>query len=79
MQDCGLVVQGVPSDHQGMNPGAMREVIEKARGAGMSPKACYFIPTFNNPKAHVMSTDRRKQIVELCEEFEILLIADEVQ
>lgn len=42
------------------------------------PRLLYLIPTFQNPTGRTLSADRRKRLVELCRQRDILLVADEV-
>ena len=44
----------------------------------MRPKFIYTIPTFQNPTGISLSTDRRKQLLSLAEEFDFYIFADEV-
>ncbi len=46
--------------------------------ADANPKFLYIIPTYQNPSGQTMPDDRRKQLVNLCQQHGLLIVADEV-
>ena len=60
-----LDVKGVSTDQDGMVISDLREKLE----SGMIPKFIYAIPTFQNPTGFSMTVDRRKELIELAEEY----------
>jgi 2-aminoadipate transaminase len=64
-------VHVVAHDAQGMVP---EDLEEKLRS--LKPKLLYAVPTFNNPSGATWSTERRKQIVELCQRYGTLILED---
>ncbi len=62
----------IPSDVNGIRPGVLRESLEKQR-----PAFLYLMPNFQNPTGVSLSLDRRREIVELAQEFGLLIIEDD--
>jgi 2-aminoadipate transaminase len=71
--DHQLNVVGVPIDEEGMVIEALEEQLTQSQ-----PIFIYTIPTFHNPTGVTLSTARRKKLVELSQEHEFLIVADEV-
>lgn len=68
----GLKVVAAESDEFGIVPESAAELIAKHQ-----PKLMYAVPTFGNPTGRVWSTERRKQILDLCTEHNIPIIEDD--
>jgi 2-aminoadipate transaminase len=73
--DHGLRVEGLATDRHGLLPGALRERLRRDRPA---PALLYTVPTHHNPAGTTLPVDRRQQILQLCREHGVLLVADEV-
>jgi 2-aminoadipate transaminase len=71
--DHGLRVVGIPTDEQGLNVAALEEQLQTER-----PALVYTIPTFQNPTGYTMPLARRQRLVELAQQHEFLVVADEV-
>lgn len=61
----------IPLDNEGMRVDILAEVLEKKR-----PKFIYVIPTFQNPTGVTMSLERRRQLAELAEKYEVPVLED---
>lgn len=68
----GANVISVCSDDQGMLPDDLKEKLET-----WSPKFVYVIPTFSNPNGKVWSDDRRRKLLSLCQEYNVLILEDD--
>jgi 2-aminoadipate transaminase len=68
----GIEAVGVQSDWQGMLPEDVEEKIKTFR-----PKFVYVNPTFGNPNGKVWSTERRKQLIQLCGAAGVLILEDD--
>ncbi|KKI92464.1 aminotransferase [Bacillus sp. SA1-12] len=68
----GAKVVAVSSDEYGMEYEDLEEKIKAHR-----PKFIYIIPTFSNPDGKVWSTERRKQLLNLCYEYGVLVLEDD--
>jgi 2-aminoadipate transaminase len=71
--DHGLNIVGVPVDNDGLDINALEETLTK-----INPTLLYTIPTYQNPSGHTMSAARRKRLIELSQQHDFLIVADEV-
>jgi 2-aminoadipate transaminase len=69
------VVQ-VALDDDGMRVDALEETLDRLDREGRRPKFIYTVPTFQNPAGVTMSLPRRRRLVELAAERELLVLED---
>ncbi|HEV2813822.1 MAG TPA: PLP-dependent aminotransferase family protein [Solirubrobacteraceae bacterium] len=69
------VVQ-IPIDDEGMRIDELEETLERLEREGRRPKFIYTVPTFQNPGGVTMSLPRRRRLVELAAERELLVLED---
>ena len=69
------VVQ-VDMDSEGMRIDLLEETLDRLDREGRSPKFIYTVPTFQNPAGVTMSLPRRKRLVEVAAERELLVLED---
>ncbi len=69
------VVQ-IEMDAHGMPIDALRETLDRLQREGRQPKFIYTIPNFQNPGGVTMSLERRRQLVALARERELLVLED---
>lgn len=69
-------VRHVALDDQGLIPEEFARAVEQARGEGKRIKYLYTIPNFHNPAGVSMSIPRRKELVELCRKYGVLILED---
>ena len=69
------VVQ-IECDAEGMRIAELEAVLEKLAREGKRPKFVYSVPTFQNPAGVTMSLERRRRLVELARQHEILVVED---
>ncbi len=67
----------IEMDDNGMDTHLLEEKLKELKKDGIKPKLLYTIPTFQNPAGVTMSLDRRKHLLELAEEFNLLVIEDD--
>ena len=72
-RDHSLNIVGIPVDEDGLCVDALRQEL-----ASHKPAFLYTIPSYQNPGGQCTSEERRRQIVELAEEHDFLIVADEV-
>ncbi len=72
-EDHRLQVQGIATDGDGLIPAALRDELRARR-----PVMLYTVPTHQNPTGTSLSESRRREVVALCREHGVLLVADEV-
>ncbi|MCA9930386.1 MAG: PLP-dependent aminotransferase family protein, partial [Anaerolineales bacterium] len=71
--DRGLRIIPVPMNKDGLDVKALAELCLKH-----APKLVYTIPTFQNPSGLTLSQSRREKLVELAQQHNFLIVADEV-
>jgi 2-aminoadipate transaminase len=68
---------GIPLDKEGMRVDLLEEKIKELLKQEMSVKFIYTIPTFQNPAGTVMPESRRKKLVEIAHEYNLVIIEDD--
>jgi DNA-binding transcriptional MocR family regulator len=66
-------VVGLPTDGEGLVIEAVEEALKQHK-----PAFLYTIPVFHNPSSATLPADRRKRLVQLSQEHNFLIVADEV-
>ena len=69
------VVQ-IDMDAAGMRVDLLEETLERLERDGRRPKFIYTVPTFQNPAGETMSLARRRRLVEIAHERELLVLED---
>jgi 2-aminoadipate transaminase len=64
----------IPVDEHGMRMEALEDALS---AAARHPKFMYLLPTFQNPMGVSMSLDRRRQVLEIASERDLLIIEDD--
>ena len=68
---------GIPLDKDGMNIDMLDEKIRELLKNDILPKFIYVIPTFQNPAGVVMPESRRKQLINVANEHDLVVIEDD--
>jgi kynurenine/2-aminoadipate aminotransferase len=74
------VYHTIQSDHQGMIPASLRQVLARwtpGEESSHVPKFLYINPTGANPTGTVLPLERRQEIYRLCCEYNLLLLEDD--
>ena len=66
----------VPMDRAGMIPVAARETLKKARKQGIHVKFVYTVPNFQNPAGVTLAAERRRELLEIAREFDLVVVED---
>ena len=69
------VVQ-IDTDSDGMQVERLEEVLDRLEREGRRPKFVYTVPSFQNPAGVTMSLHRRRRLVEIANERELLVLED---
>ena len=69
------VVQ-IAMDADGMQVDLLEETLDRLEREGRTPKFIYTVPTFHNPAGVTMSLERRRRLVQLAAERELLVLED---
>jgi 2-aminoadipate transaminase len=72
-RDHGLNIVGIPIDEDGLCIDSLQQALET-----YSPTFLYTIPSYHNPSGCCTTEARRRRIVELADEHNFLIVADEV-
>ncbi len=68
----------IPIDEQGLQTDRLKEMLDERKRKGLPlPRLLYTIPTFQNPTGTTMTTERRKQLLQLSIEFDFLILEDD--
>jgi DNA-binding transcriptional MocR family regulator len=78
IRDYPVKVAAVPLDEEGLSMEALAARLESLTRAGERPALVYTIPTFQNPSGVTMSPERRRAVLELAYQFDLLVIEDDV-
>lgn len=68
----GAEIVSVDGDENGMEYEDLETKIKK-----YNPKFIYVIPTFSNPDGKVWNIERRRQLLELCQKYHVLILEDD--
>ena len=66
----------IEMDGEGMVVDELERTLERLAADGRRPKFIYTIPTFQNPAGVTMSTPRRRRLIEVARERELLVLED---
>ncbi|HUG35655.1 MAG TPA: PLP-dependent aminotransferase family protein, partial [Candidatus Limnocylindrales bacterium] len=73
----GARVLDAPVDKDGVVTSVVRERLEQLRKAGERCKLIYVIDNFQNPAGPSLSLPRRRELVELAQEYDTLILEDD--
>jgi len=68
---------GVRQDDGGLVISDLRERIDRTRSEGRRVKCIYTIPNFQNPSGVTLAAERRKQLVEIADEHDFMIVEDD--
>jgi DNA-binding transcriptional MocR family regulator len=66
----------VAMDEHGLDPVALRAALVNLRAAGKRVKFLYTIPNFQNPSGVTQPVERRREIIEVAKEHDLLILED---
>lgn len=73
---CGAHFYGIPNDHQGLRVDILEEKLKTMQSEGEHYKLLYIVPDFQNPSGVTLSLERRKQLVEVSNKYDLLIVED---
>jgi 2-aminoadipate transaminase len=68
---------GIPLDKDGMIIDALEEKIIELRKENCTPKFIYSVPTFQNPAGVIMPESRRKKLIDVAKDYDLVIIEDD--
>jgi 2-aminoadipate transaminase len=69
-------VEQIATDREGMPIDALESTLDALQAQGRRPKFIYTIPNFQNPGGVTMSLPRRRRLIEIARERELLILED---
>jgi len=70
-------LEGISLDKDGMIVDILEDKIVELLKENILPKFIYTVPTFQNPAGVVMSEKRRKQLIDIANEYDLVIIEDD--
>lgn len=68
---------GIPLDKEGMIIDALEEKIKELMKDNLTPKFIYVVPTFQNPAGVVMPESRRKKLIDVANQYDLVIVEDD--
>jgi 2-aminoadipate transaminase len=72
----GARMTGIVEDDEGMPPDKLEERLIMLRRQGIRPKILYLVPDFQNPSGVTLSLERRRDLMSIASEFDLLILED---
>ncbi|MDO5533564.1 MAG: PLP-dependent aminotransferase family protein [Propionibacteriaceae bacterium] len=69
-------IHHVEMDEHGLVPDALRQAVVALRAAGKAVKFLYTIPNFNNPTGITQPLERRREVLAVARELDVLVVED---
>jgi DNA-binding transcriptional MocR family regulator len=66
----------IPMDADGVVPEALAERLAAAKARGRKVKLFYTVPTFQNPAGVTLSLERRRRVLDICNQAGVLVVED---
>jgi len=70
-------LSGIPLDGDGMRVDILEDKIKKLLKENNTPKFIYVVPTFQNPAGVVMPESRRKQLIDIANNYDLVIVEDD--
>jgi len=70
-------LKGIPLDKEGMRIDILEKTIKQLLKEESTPKFIYVVPTFQNPAGVIMPESRRKQLVDIANEYDLVIVEDD--
>ncbi len=68
---------GIPLDEDGMKIDVLEDTIKDCLKDDITPKFIYVVPTFQNPAGVIMPESRRKKLVDIANEYDLIIVEDD--
>lgn len=77
LADRGLELVSAPQDAQGIDVGALDDLVRALRARGRRVPLLYLVPTFGNPTGRSLPADRRAELVRFATEADLTVVEDD--
>ncbi|WP_232718673.1 aminotransferase-like domain-containing protein [Bacillus sp. FJAT-45037] len=68
----------IPVDEHGLQADRLEAMLKERKESGLPlPRLLYTIPTFHNPTGTTMTSERRKHVIELADQYNFLILEDD--
>lgn len=78
LRDRGLRAAALPTDEHGVIPDAVPDLLARLRRQGERPAFAYLVPTYSNPRGTCLPLERRKALVAIAAQEQLLIVEDDV-
>jgi DNA-binding transcriptional MocR family regulator len=78
LRDHGLDLRPVPTDAEGLRVDVLATALQQLAASGQRARLLYTIPTFHNPTGVNLAAARRRALVDLAAEYDLLIVEDDV-
>jgi 2-aminoadipate transaminase len=78
IRNVGAVYRRVSMDSQGLDPSAVEKQLWEMKRDGIRPKMIYTISTFHVPSGTVLAQDRRKELLDIAAQWDLVILEDHV-
>jgi 2-aminoadipate transaminase len=72
----GAKMKGILLDDQGMKPDELEKAVITLKDLGRKIKFVYLVPDFQNPAGITLPESRRREIIEIAEKYDLLIVED---
>jgi len=73
----GAHVEGLPLDEGGLRIDVLEQKLVELKSRNITPKFLYVIPNFQNPTGFTTTFQRRRDLVELAAQYQIIIVEDD--
>ncbi len=77
LNNAGAELVGIPMSKDGLEPLAVKDKVLHLRNNGRTVKLIYTIPNFQNPSGISLSLRKRKELLALAEELDLIILEDD--
>jgi 2-aminoadipate transaminase len=70
-------IESIPVDAGGLDVDALEARLGELAARGDRMRLLYVIPTFHNPTGSTLTLERRRRLVELCSDYDVLIVEDD--
>ncbi len=70
-------LEGIPLDEEGMRVDILEDKIKELLKEDIIPKFVYVVPTFQNPAGVVMPEKKRKKLIDIANEYDLVIVEDD--
>ncbi|MBW1696751.1 MAG: PLP-dependent aminotransferase family protein [Deltaproteobacteria bacterium] len=77
MEACGARFVGVEMDEYGMLPERLKQTLKALFDKKQRVKFIYVIPEFQNPSGKTMNLKRRREIIEIAQQYDVPILEDQ--